>query len=93
VSEGPTLAARLDGETIEFMYRHQRTALIDMIRDSWLPPHVMKMVFETCRADGGMIIHISRLCMSHPNAEVRAIAAVELCAFYPIAQLNRYLWC
>jgi hypothetical protein len=87
------IVIRIDAEVIAFMYRHQRTELLDMVRSSWLPPESMRALFDVCRPDGGMVIHVARLALSHPNAEVRAMAAVELCAFMPVTNLGRHLWC
>lgn len=82
----------LDDDVLAFMWKFQRDELVDMVRQSWLPPHVMRSLFDLVRPEGGVLIHLARLSMSHPNAEVRAMAVVELCAFVPVEGLNRFLW-
>jgi hypothetical protein len=83
----------LDTEMIEFLFKNKREDLISMVRKSCLPLDVMRLVFDVVRPEGGLVIHIARLSMSHPDAEVRAMATVELCAFTPVAALGRFLWC
>jgi len=86
------ICIEIDTEVLEFMYKFQRTALLDMVRHAWLSPAVLKDLFEVARADGGMLLYITKLCLSNPNAEVRAAATAEILAFVPVEQLGRHLW-
>ena len=86
------IVIELDDDVLDFMWKCQRDELIDMVRHSWLPPRVMRSLFDLVRPEGGMLIHLARLSMSHPNAEVRAMATVELCAFVPVDRISRFLW-
>jgi hypothetical protein len=83
----------ISAETVDFMLKHERSAFLHMIQNSWLPARVMRLVFEATRVEAGLHKTVARLSASHPDSEVRALAAVELLAFVPVTDLGKYLWC
>lgn len=92
MSDGDEIFTEIDSELIGFMLKHERLVLIDMVKSSWLPAHVMRMVFDQARDEGGLLRHLSRISLSHPDAQVRAMATEELLAFIPLDELGRHLW-
>jgi hypothetical protein len=87
------ICVEMNAEVVAFMYKNKRDELLNMIKDSWLKPSAMEAVFDSCRHDGGMLIHVSKMCASHPDPEVRAMGISELLAFMPIDQIWKYFWC
>jgi hypothetical protein len=83
----------LDPETVEIMYRTECTALLDMINHGWLSASVMQTVFDVARQNRSFMLCAAKMCMSHPQADVRAVAASELLAFVDVDELSKsYLW-
>ncbi len=88
-----SIVVELDEEVIGYMVKNERFALLDIVKRSWLSAAVMQLVFDAVRPETGLLQHVAKLATSHPNPEVRAMAALELCAFVSPDQLGQYLWC
>lgn len=92
IDDNAEIIVDIGPETIEHMLKYERLALIDMVKESWFPAHVMRMVFDLSRPHGGLLKHLSRISLSHPDPVVRAMATEEILAFIPPEELRRHLW-
>jgi hypothetical protein len=86
------LILTLSQDTISYMAKYQRSDLLEMVKSSWFPPHVMQYVFDVFRPETGVFLHVAKLCMSHPDPEVRAMATAEILPLTGVSRLDRLLW-
>ena len=82
----------INEDVIRDMWHYERNALVDMIKESWLPLQTMKNVFAVVRPNLDDLTFVCKLACSHPAPDVRAEAAKEMLAYMNIKEVYTYLW-